>query len=235
MNPTFTVIIVDDEKPAREEMMDLLHHFGNVRVVAVCKNAFEAKKEIDRLHPDVIFLDISMPQQSGFEMLATLTANPIVIFVTAFDEFAIKAFEENALDYLLKPVTEERLRKTIERIQEKLSQKTTQPKTIFVRDKDHYAIVPLNDVYLIESFGNYVKLYYHDRFVLQAGSLKQVAEWVPSAFFVQINRKQIVNMNFIETISNSSQRSLSIKIKNKPLFLDVSYRKTSQIKSFFKL
>lgn len=223
-----TAVIVDDERPAREEMLSLLKEHVTITVVAICKNVEEAKKEINRFVPDVIFLDIAMPGKSGFDLLEELKAIPEVVFVTAYDKFAVKAFEQHALDYLLKPVTRERLSKTIERITLKL-RSTKGIKNLFIRDGNQYKLIPINEVFLIESFGNYVKLYYQNKVALQSGSLSEVISLLSHGTFFKINRKQVINKTFIKRITILDTRKLKIEMVGITVFTSV--RKAQELKN----
>ena len=160
-------IIIDDERLARNELKKLLSEYPEIEVVAEAANAAEGIQKIEEMHPDLIFLDIQMPGKTGFEMLAELDRAPHVIFTTAYDEYALRAFEVNALDYLLKPVEPKRLSDAIhklEHVEEKESEETEQPQTargplgeydqVFVKDGERCWFVKLTDIRLFESVGN---------------------------------------------------------------------------------
>ena len=163
-------LIVDDERLARKELSSLLDDFKNVTVVGEAINADDAVQKIQELKPDLLFLDIQMPGKSGFDLLEMLDAVPEVIFTTAYDEYALKAFEVNALDYLLKPVQKERLQESISKLLVKLASlsddspaKSAQlgvSDQVFVKDGDRCWFVRLEDVRLFESDGNYIKVYF---------------------------------------------------------------------------
>lgn len=226
---------MDDEKPAREELITLLQHYHDIEILAVCKNAFEARTEIERLKPDVLFLDIAMPQKSGFDLLAELSLVPQVIFVTAHDEFAIKAFEENALDYLLKPVTEDRLRKTIDRLRQ-LANHANTPRPLgqqfFVRDRGDFHLVKFDEIILIESYGNYIRIFVrHNRQWLHPRTLKETMRFLPGDTFARINHRQIINLKFVEHFTQTSSRQLKIVLKDRAEPLWASTRKAPEIRS----
>ncbi|MFD2203106.1 LytR/AlgR family response regulator transcription factor [Shivajiella indica] len=153
--------IVDDENLAVKELETMLALFPNIQVIGSNERASKAIVEINDKKPDLIFLDINMPGTNGFELLEQLDEAPEVIFVTAYDEFAIRAFEVNALDYILKPVNPERLKDAIQKLEKKSQQalkdrtdKLSLDKKIFIKDGDRCYFVPIRDIFLIESEGN---------------------------------------------------------------------------------
>ncbi|MES2763461.1 MAG: response regulator, partial [Bacteroidota bacterium] len=156
-------IIIDDERLARQELKNLLAVHKEIEVIAECNNAQSAKEKIAELNPDVIFLDIQMPGKTGLELIEEVSALPDVVFVTAYDEYAIKAFEVNAYDYLLKPVSPERLAETIKKLTLKETsekKENTTPLTendqVFIKDGEKTWFVRLSNIRLFESEGNYV-------------------------------------------------------------------------------
>ena len=164
-------LIVDDERLARTELRRLLNPFKDINVVGEAINAEDALAKITELNPDLIFLDIQMPGKNGFEMLEELDSVPTVVFTTAYDEYALKAFEFNAMDYLLKPIEPKRLEDTVKRLLEKNKKQQidadqtpvlTEEDQVFVKDGDRCWFVKLSTVKLFESEGNYVRLYFDD-------------------------------------------------------------------------
>ena len=160
-------IIIDDERLARQELKNLLAVHKEIEVIAECNNAQSAKEKIAELNPDVIFLDIQMPGKTGLELIEEVSALPDVVFVTAYDEYAIKAFEVNAYDYLLKPVSPERLAETIKKLTLKETsekKENTTPLTendqVFIKDGEKTWFVRLSNIRLFESEGNYVRVYF---------------------------------------------------------------------------
>jgi two-component system LytT family response regulator len=158
-------LIVDDERLARKELMKLLEEHPSIEVVGESINADEADKMIEELNPDLLFLDIQMPGRTGFQLLESLDSVPLVVFTTAYDEFALKAFEVNALDYLLKPITAERLAEAVHKIQEKERVRSGRARDkklgledqVFVKDGDRCWFVSLANIRLFESDGNYIQ------------------------------------------------------------------------------
>ena len=160
-------IIIDDERLARQELKNLLAAHKEIEVVAECANAEEAKEKIAAISPDVIFLDIQMPGKTGLELLEEISALPEVVFVTAYDEYAIRAFEINALDYLLKPVQPQRLAETIKKLlnKEGVERKENdsplnEEDQVFVKDGEKCWFVTLKNIRLFESEGDYVRVYF---------------------------------------------------------------------------
>lgn len=197
------VIIVDDERLAREELRRSLVTYPELEVVAEAEDADEAEEQIIRLQPHIVFLDIQMPERSGFDLLESLEHVPDIIFTTAFDQYAVKAFEINALDYLVKPIRDERLSIAIEKIRTKLSaQETTlaADKTLFIKDGERYHFVKVNDIEWVESSGNYARLYFNNKKIYIRRSLNQLESILPHALFFRISRTEIINVDYIKTV-----------------------------------
>ncbi|MGB8193220.1 MAG: LytTR family transcriptional regulator DNA-binding domain-containing protein [Chitinophagaceae bacterium] len=231
---TFSVIIIDDERLAREEVKRSLSDFPEFEVLAEAKNYEEAKTAIENFKPDLIFLDIQMPGKSGFDLLESLDEVPQVVFTTAFNQYAAKAFDIDALDYLVKPLRQERFGITIERIRKRLanngSQETATEKQVFIKDGSRCFFVQLKDVYLIESADNYVKLYFNDRKVLIKRTLNALEEILDSNIFFRINRNQIINTKYITEINSLDKGKLQVRLhKGEPM--EVSLRQSVLFKT----
>src|SRR5690606_1468170 len=167
-------LIVDDERLARKELINLLSQYENIEIVGEAINVEDAKEKINTLNPNVVFLDIQMPEKTGFDLLEELDHVPNVIFTTAYDEYALKAFQVNALDYLLKPIEPERLTEAPNRLQKKLSddpkeeneassfsnKKLTVDDQVFVRDGDRCWFVKPSNIKLVEFAGNIITVYF---------------------------------------------------------------------------
>jgi two-component system LytT family response regulator len=196
------VLIVDDERLARVELRRLLAAHPAIEIVGEAADASEARDKIDELDPALIFLDIEMPGETGFDLLASLDAAPIVVFTTAFDQHAVRAFEVSALDYLLKPIEPARLATAIERVLaaevEKEKHKPATAGRVFVRDGDRCWFVTLADVPVIESEGNYARLDVPGQPLL-ARSLGYLETRLAASFF-RANRKQLVNLGHVAKI-----------------------------------
>ena len=236
-------LIVDDERLARTELRRLLNPFKDINVVGEAVNAEDALSKITELNPDLIFLDIQMPGKNGFEMLEELDAVPTVVFTTAYDEYALKAFEYNAMDYLLKPIEPQRLEETVNRLLEKnKKEKIEADQTpvlreedqVFVKDGDRCWFVRLSTVRLFESEGNYVRLYFEDHKPLILRTLNYLDERLDSKAFFRANRKHIVNLKWIENIEPWLNGGLLVKLKggNK---IEVSRRQAIKFKDKLSL
>lgn len=201
-------IIIDDEKLAREGLKNLLKEFTDIEIIGEASNADEGLDLIDKLKPQLIFLDIQMPEKTGFEMLEELIETPAIIFTTAYNEFAIKAFEVNALDYILKPIETTRLREAIAKAkkqialaeEEKGSQRLADDSQVFIRDGERCWYVKLADIRLIESNGNYAKIYFDKYQPLIHRTLNALDERLSPNMFFRANRQQIINLNYLEKI-----------------------------------
>ncbi|RUA33714.1 MAG: DNA-binding response regulator, partial [Bacteroidetes bacterium] len=203
------VLIIDDERLARKELSNLLTEYKDIEILGEAANADEAEQLIDKLNPDLIFLDIQMPGKTGFELLETLEKTPKVIFTTAYDEYALKAFEFNALDYLLKPIEPKRLSESINKIRkeveaqeekQKKSNQLTVNDQVFVKDGDNCWFVKLKDVRLFESDGNYIKVYFDKNKPMIHKSLNALDEKLDNKHFFRVSRKHIINLEWIDEI-----------------------------------
>lgn len=227
-----TVMIIDDERNARQEIRRLLADYSSFEIIAEAANAAEAVIQIRQLQPDLLFLDIQMPEKTGFELLEELDEVPEVIFFTAYDQYAVKAFEISALDYLMKPVRTERFNKAIEQAREKLFKKAP-PKRIFVKDRNQYHFISWDKVFLIESMDNYARLFFEDQQVLFKSSLNELEKKSDGLLFIRINRAQIVNLNYITKVSTLLNGRLKLTLHTEQI-LEVSGRQTVKFKKLIR-
>ena len=187
-------LIIDDERLARKELTSLLDEYSEIEIVGEAAYADEALELINILNPELLFLDIQMPGKTGFELLETLDNVPQVIFTTAYDEFALKAFEVNALDYLLKPIQPDRLKESVAKLpdpkveQEVRSSKLTLDDQVFVKDGDKCWFVSLANIRLFESDGNYIKVYFDGNRPMIHKSLNALDEKLDSRNFFRASR-----------------------------------------------
>jgi len=202
-------IIIDDERLARNELKKLLQEFPDVEVIGEAANANEGIEKIESLNPDLVFLDIQMPGKSGFDMLTQIEKAPHVIFVTAYDEYALKAFEVNALDYLMKPVEPKRLADAILKVKQKDEEELLsynnrgmlhENDQVFVKDGERCWFVKLSEVRLFESVGNYAKVFFGTNKPLILKSLNALEERLDDKVFFRANRKHIINLRMIDKI-----------------------------------
>ena len=199
------VLIVDDERAARNEIRRLLANYPDFEIAGEATNADDALKMIGEETPDLLFLDIQMPEKSGFDLLESLEKVPPVIFTTAYDQYAVKAFEVSALDYLVKPIRDERFEKAIAQSRQRLG-KTDPAGQIFVKDRQQYHFIQWSSVHLIESMDNYARIFLGDKTVFLKSSLNQLEDKLTSNIFFRINRAQIVNRQYIQTITTVDGR-----------------------------
>lgn len=232
-------IIIDDERLARAELAKLLQDFSEIEIIDEAHNAAAGIEKINNLQPDFIFLDIQMPGKTGFEMLAELDYVPQVIFTTAYDEYAIKAFEVNALDYLLKPIDQKRLELAIKKLCIHTADKDavdnnrndllTEHSQVFVKDGDKCWFIKLNEVRLFESIGNYAKVFFGPNKPLILKSLNALEERLDTQTFFRANRKHIINLKMIEKIEPYFNNGLLIELKGGEK-IEVSRRQTVKFK-----
>ena len=242
----FKALIIDDERLARNELKKLLNEFGEIEVIGEAANATEGIEKIESLMPDLIFLDIQMPGKTGFDMLQELDSAPHVIFTTAYDEYALKAFEVNALDYLMKPVEPKRLADALHKLQvaeEKemaaslvgLSRGTlTEADQVFVKDGERCWFVKLGEVRLFESVGNYAKVFFGTHKPLILKSLNALEERLDERIFFRANRKHIVNLRMIEKIEPYFNGGLLLDIQGGEK-VEVSRRQAVKFKEMMSL
>ena len=216
-------LVIDDERLARKELISLLKDYPKIEIVGEAINADDAQEKIAALNPALLFLDIQMPGKNGFELLESLDIVPKVIFTTAYDEYALKAFEVNALDYLLKPIRKERLDECIlkvveeERVENEEEQskeyKLTQKDQVFVKDGDKCWFVRLADVRLFESDGNYIKVYFDNFKPMIHKSLNALDKKLDDRSFFRASRKHIINLSWVESIESWFNGGLLVKMK----------------------
>jgi two-component system, LytTR family, response regulator len=242
---TKRAIIIDDERLARNELRRLLLHHPEIEIVDEAANAGEAIEKIEQHNPDLIFLDVQMPGKTGFEMLQELDDAPCVVFTTAYDEYAIKAFEVNALDYLLKPIEPQRLADAVHKVNE-LTKDTSAPcdnpnrsrlddnHQVFVKDGDRCWFVKLSDIRLFESVGNYAKVFFGPNKPLILKSLNSLEERLNEEVFFRANRKHIINLRMIDKIEPYFNGGLLVELKGGDK-IEVSRRQTVKFKEMMSL
>jgi two-component system LytT family response regulator len=199
-------LIIDDERLARAEVRRLLDDFNWVKVVGEAENAEQALALIQAQQPDLLFLDVQMPGKTGFDLIEEIRGDmPRIIFTTAYDEFALRAFEVNALDYLMKPITPDRFAAALARVREDpMAAEDQSPlrssDQVFVRDGERCWFIPVSKVRLLESEGNYTRVRFENQSPLIYRSLSTLEQRLPAEDFFRINRQQVVNLHFIEKI-----------------------------------
>ena len=232
------ILIVDDSRLARKELVDILKDIPGTKVIAEAVDVNSAVTAINTHKPDLVLLDIHLPDGNGFDVLEKSSITPHVIFTTAYEQHALRAFEVNALDYLLKPVTHERLEVAIQRSRSKQTgtnqiSTPTQPKTrtdqIFVRDGEHCHFIRLSDLRLINVEGNYIRLYFLDTKTMLARSMNYIEEKLDPQVFFRVNRQQIVNMDYVASIEPWVNEGLLIKLTDDTQ-VEVSRRQARELK-----
>lgn len=233
-------LIIDDERLARNELGRLLQPFANIEVVGEAANADEAEKLVGELKPDLLFLDINMPGKDGFELLAALEVVPHVIFVTAYDEHAVQAFDVNALDYLLKPIDPERLGAAISKLaqlpkeNEAARENLTAEDRIFIKDGEKCWFVTLKEVRLFESEGNYVRVRFGENKPLVLRSLNNLEKKLDPHVYFRANRKQMINLAFVDKIEPWFSGGLNCTLSTGEV-VEVSRRQALRFKELMSL
>ncbi|MDH5475569.1 MAG: LytTR family transcriptional regulator DNA-binding domain-containing protein [Cyclobacteriaceae bacterium] len=231
-------IVIDDSRLARNELKRLLKEFDSLQVIGEAANVDEAKEKIESEKPDIIFLDIQMPGKTGFQLLEELETIPDVIFTTAYDEYALKAFEYNALDYLQKPVQSDRLAGAISKVAERREKKKmalhesdfmTANDQVFVKDGERCWFVQLSEVRLFEVDGNYTKVIFEEHKPMIPRTLNYLETRLDPKTFFRANRQQIINLKWVEKIEPWFSGSIKIYMKGGHE-VDVSRRQTQRFK-----
>jgi two-component system LytT family response regulator len=225
------VLIVDDERLARAELRRMLASHPGITIVGEAANAAEAALQVQALQPDLLLLDVQMPGGSGFDLLATLDDAPEVIFTTAFDQYALQAFEASALDYLMKPIEPQRLAAALERAALRLGiapAPSAAPRKLFIRDGERCWFVRLEDIRLFESEGNYTRLYFDGATPLLARSLLQLEQRLDPQQFFRASRRHIVNLAAVRGIENGEGGAMALRIDG--MLVEVSRRRIAALK-----
>lgn len=239
-------LIIDDERLARKELISLLSPHKDIEIVGEAVNADDALEKIRQHDPELLFLDIQMPGKSGFDLLEMLDKTPHIIFTTAYDEYALKAFEVNALDYLLKPIQPERLAESLKKLALKEGEsyavtseisgerKLTSEDQVFVKDGEKCWFVKLADVRLFESDGNYIKVYFDNFRPMIHKSLNALEQKLDDRNFFRASRKHIINLKWVEKIEPWFNGGLMVQLKGGDK-IEVSRRQSSKFKDKMSL
>ncbi|MBL4861867.1 MAG: LytTR family transcriptional regulator DNA-binding domain-containing protein [Crocinitomicaceae bacterium] len=220
-------IIIDDEPLARSIVKEFLSKHKDIELVAECNNGYEGLKAIEQYKPDLLFLDIQMPKINGFEMLELIDDAPGVIFTTAFDEYAIKAFETSAIDYLLKPFTQERFNRSIDKwkkntsrnqgkqqITETANKQPDENRRIVVKDSGDIKIIPIERVLFIEAYDDYVKIHTAEKYYLKKKTMNYYANTLEKKDFLRIHRSYIININSLTRVESFEKNSYRATLTN---------------------
>ena len=230
-----TCLIIDDEKLARELLREYLSAFPEIEILGECAKGSDAVEQIEKLKPDIIFLDVQMPGMTGFDVLDEIVHEPYVIFTTAYDQYAIKAFEKNAVDYLLKPLDQERFKLAVDRamqrkkmetgnIEDLLSGMHTTPARasydshIFVQKSEKLFNLPVEDIIYLEASGDYTVISTkNDQFVSSSG-IGKLEELMSPDKFIRVHRSTIINLSFLKEIERHFNGGMIVKMQNGKTF-----------------
>ncbi len=230
MTDKLRTIIIDDEKLARNLLRSFLKDSKNIEIIAECENGFDGVKTINEMMPDLVFLDIQMPKITGFELLELLEHKPHIIFATAYDQYALKAFEYNAADYLLKPYSKERLQEAVQKVAERIRLEgpvSDVPgkivdfpheealERIVVKDRSKIHIVPVDQVRYIESMDDYVLIYTRENRYIKQNTMKYFESALDPKAFVRIHRSYIVKVEEIDEIQQYEKESYIVFLKDR--------------------
>ena len=219
-----TAVIVEDSRLARNELKELIKKHEEIKLLGEAENVDKAFELIQQTKPTLLFLDINMPEKDGFDLLEMLPEVPITVFTTAFDEYAIKSFEYNALDYLLKPINAKRFAVAMEKVRSKLADqeskegqkedRLSEKSQIFIKDGEKCWLVKIEEIALFEIVGNYTRVFFRQEKPLLYKSLNQVEEKLPQGSFFRANRQQIININYIKSVVPWFNGKLKLTLTN---------------------
>jgi two-component system LytT family response regulator len=233
----FNVLVIDDERLARKDLISLLSAHDNITIIGEADDVPSAIRAIERLNPDVIFLDIQMPGESGFDLLEKAEVEAQIIFVTAYDEYAIRAFEVNALDYLLKPVNPDRLAKALEKLEVRESELPVRLRSLDYEDRlflmlgRNFKFLKVNTIVSITAAGDYSEVLISDG--SKGLTLKSMKEWetrLPAQHFIRIHRSTIINMGFIDRVEEWFNYSFKVYLKGVEEPFVISRRYATRLK-----
>ncbi len=234
-------LLIDDEPLASAELQVLLKKHPEIEVVALAENGPEALESIRTLRPKLLFLDIQMPGMSGFDLLEQLDEAPFVIFATAYDEHALRAFEYNSLDYLLKPINPLRLAEAVTKVTRVIAeQQQAAPEVldyhrrVFIKDGEKCFFVGLIEVELIESVGNYARFVFGKNKPLMHRSLNYLEERLPQRHFFRANRNQIINLEYVRGVEPMFKGALQVEMLNGTR-VDISQRQSVRFRELLSI
>ena len=244
-----TALIVDDERLARSELRRLLNAHPEIEVIGEAANAAQADDVIRTLAPELIFLDVQMPGRSGFELLAALEQPPAVIFTTAYDQYALKAFEFGAYDYLLKPIAPNRLSRALDRLGNRVTtaaaddaqaggstaESLGENDRVFLKDDDRCWFVRVGDIRLLESEGNYARVYFKEHRPLIARTLQALETRLDPQQFIRVSRRHIVNLRFVRKVEPWVDGGLLLWLNEDDPEVKVGRRRAQELRDRLRL
>ena len=225
-------LIIDDERMARQELRRLLSAHPSILIAGEANSGEQALELISRHTPDVIFLDVQMPGMSGFQLLELLDDVPQVIFTTAYDEYALKAFEVNALDYLMKPIVPVRLAAAVTKLRPR--QDRVRMERVFVKDGERCWLVRVSDILLLESEGNYTRLHFANERPLVYRSLAALEERLDPAVFFRAGRQCILNLKWVDGVQTGVGGNLTVRMRGGKC-VELSRRQSIRFRDAFSL
>jgi two-component system, LytTR family, response regulator len=226
-----TCLIIDDEKLARDLLHEFLESFPDIEVIGECSKGTEAVEQINKLKPDLIFLDVQMPGMNGFDVLDEIEHEPYVIFTTAYDQYAIKAFERNAVDYVLKPLDQERFKLAVDRALKRkkmeegnledllgslhaVPQRASYDSHLFVQKSEKLYNLPVEEIIYLEASGDYTVISTkNDQFVSSSG-IGKLEELMNPDTFIRVHRSTIINVNYLKEIERHFNGGMIVKMQN---------------------
>ncbi len=235
---TIRAVIVEDSRLARLELQELLKVHPSIEIIGMAENAEQAYQMIRIEKPDLLFLDIHLPGKNAFELLQELDFLPFIIFTTAFNEYAIQSFEYNTLDYLLKPISSERLAKAIQKARTQIqpsnssSEKLLENSRVFIKDGEKCWFVTIKDIRLLEAQGNYTQVYFNEHKPLVLKPLGHFEQVLDDSVFIRANRQQIINLHYVEKIDAWFNGRLKLLLQSGES-IEISRRQTDKIRKLF--
>lgn len=198
-------LLVDDERLARLELTALLRETGRCEVVGEAANVQDGLDLLRKTKPDVLFLDVEMPGANGFDLLAKIPHPPLVVFVTAYTDFAVRAFSVQATDYILKPVSPARMQQCIDLLQTRLKATSEQEESLFLTDREGGRFVPLSAIFLLRAYDHYVRIYHDKGNHMLREKLSVLENRLPKTIFFRANRSEIIRLESITTVEKRSR------------------------------
>lgn len=239
-------VVIEDSRLARQGLINMLGDFPLLEVVGEAENVDDALVVIKQQKPELLFLDINMPGKDGFELLASLSTCPFVIFTTAYSDYAIRSFDFNTVDYLLKPFSPERLKKALDKLPAQGEDRKDADdrvdgadmldidSQIFIKDREESHLVGLNDISRFESCGNYTQVYFNDSKAFIYKSLSKLEKRLPSRAFFRANRQFIVNLNYVVAVDEDVSNYYQMTLKNGEI-ISVSRSNSVRLKQLYSL
>jgi len=231
MNKKIKAIIIEDELPARELLEMYLSDIDDIEVVDACENGFDGIKAISKHSPELIFLDVQMPKLTGFEMLELLDDYPQIIFTTAYDQFAIKAFDLNAVDYLMKPFSKERFLQALDKVRNRLKEQANSDikvkkliekvkeeggtiERIFVKTGSRIDVIPISEIIRIDAQDDYAEIITKEKSYLKKETMNFLEKNLPPSNFIRVHRSSIINSDYMDKIEKYGKESYLIILKD---------------------